>query len=189
MNISRNRIGVKAHSDDPLPNGNAGVFIGLGGYGSDVGTDFLTAFSGAPGTDGNVIAFNGQMGVAVAAGVADVAIRNNHIWHNALLGIDIGLDGPTQTSAGISMPALTIAYYDPVLGKTVIEGEVSSTGNAFSVVADFFANDAPDPTGLGEGQRPLGNIQIQSALQSHFRFTVDGNLTGQFIPATLTRIR
>jgi hypothetical protein len=190
LNISNDRIGVKAHADEPLPNGNSGVFIGTGGYGSDVGANVLSIASNPPDFDGNVIAFNGQMGVAVAAGVADVAIRNNRIWGNALLGIDIGLDGPTQTSGGIPMPSLTLAHYDPVIGKTVIEGDVgNSATNIFSVAIDFFANDAPDPAGLGEGQRPLGNTGVTGTLPSHFRFTVDGNLTGQFISATATRNR
>ncbi|HEV7574385.1 MAG TPA: hypothetical protein VGQ21_23035 [Thermoanaerobaculia bacterium] len=190
LNISSSRIGVKAHTDQPLPNGNAGVFIGAGGYGSDVGANVLSVASNPPDFDGNVIAFNGQMGVAVAPGVADVAIRNNRIWGNGLLGIDIGLDGPTQTSGGISMPSLTLAHYDLSIGKTVIEGDSNNSApNPFSVTIDFFANDAPDPTGLGEGQRPLGRVSAQGAAPSHFRFTVDADLTGQFISATTTRTR
>ncbi len=191
LNVSRNRIGVAAHSDDPLPNGNAGVFIGAGGYGSDVGASYFSVQSGAPDTDGNVIAFNGQMGVGVAAGVADVAIRNNHIWGNALLGIDVGLDGPTQTSAtGMTMPSLTLAHYDPVARQTVIDGDASNTQPyTFNLAVDFFANDAPDPTGLGEGQRPLGVIRFSTSPGGHFRFAVDGDLTGKFISATATRMR
>jgi len=190
LSVSSNRIGVKAHSDDPLSNGNAGVFIGSGGYGSDVGASYFDVQSPSPSNRGNVIAFNGQMGVAVASGVNDVAIRNNRIWGNALLGIDIGLDGPTQSSGGISMPSITLAHYDPASGKTIIEGEVGSTSpNAFNVAVDLFANDAPDPTGLGEGQRPLGHVVMQGGLPSHFRFTAEGDLTGQFVSATLTRMR
>ncbi|MBV8543283.1 MAG: hypothetical protein JO088_00950 [Acidobacteria bacterium] len=188
LTIARNRIGVKAHADDPLPNGNAGVFIGAGGYGSDVGASLFNG-SAAPDSDGNVIAYNGEMGVAVAAGVADVAIRNNHIWGNKLLGIDIGLDGPTQSSGGVSMPAITLAHYDPVAKQTVIEGDISgNSGSTFNSEVGLFANDAPDPTGLGEGQRPLGVVRIASNL-NHFRLAVDGDLTGQFISATMTRIR
>lgn len=195
LNVVRNRIGVKAHSDDPLPNGNAGVFIGPGGYGSDVGVSLFSGGSGAPDQDGNVIAFNGEMGVAVATGVADVAIRNNRIWGNKLLGIDVGLDGPTQSGPGVvTMPSLTLAHYDPITRQTVIEGDIGATfpGSTFNSEVGFFANDAPDPTGLGEGQRPLGVVRIPTSpppLQTHFRFTVDGDLTGQFISATTTRIR
>jgi uncharacterized protein DUF11 len=191
LNISRNRIGVKAHSDDPLPNGNAGVFIGTGGYGSDVGTSSAFGTS-LPDQDGNVIAFNGEMGVAVARGVADVAIRNNHIWGNKLLGIDIGLDGPTQSGTGVvTMPAVTLAHYDPVSRQTVIEGDFSAGGSTFSDEIDLYANDAPDPTGLGEGQRPIGVVRVPTSAPPnqphHFRLAVDGDLTGQFISATLTR--
>jgi hypothetical protein len=190
LKVSSNRIGVKAHSDDPLPNGNAGVFIGTGGYGSDVGT---SSFSGTsiPDQDGNVIAFNGEMGVAVARGVADVAIRNNHIWGNKLLGIDIGLDGPTQSGTGVvTMPAVTLAHYDPVTRQTVIEGDFSAGGSTFSDEIGLYANDAPDPTGLGEGQRPIGVARVPTGpppSPHHFRLAVDGDLTGQFISATLTR--
>jgi hypothetical protein len=189
--VARNRIGVKAHSDDPLPNGNAGVFIGTGGYGSDVGSSVSFSSSAAPEQDGNVIAFNGQMGVAVAAGVTDVAIRKNRIWGNALLGIDIGLDGPTQTSSGVTMPTITLAHYDPITRQTVIEGDISSTNppSTFNAEVGLFANDAPDPTGLGEGQRPLGTVGVAVNQPNHFRFAVDGDLTGQFISATMTRIR
>ena len=133
LNISNNRIGVKASSDEPLPNGNSGVFIGTGGYGSVVGGDPFPVFhdfvSGA-----NVIAFNGETGVAIAAGVKDVAVRNNRIWSNRLLGIDVGLDGPTASSPGtfgdpVNAPVLTIAHFDPVSNKTIIEGDVPDTKN------------------------------------------------------------
>ena len=193
LRVFGNRIGVKAHSDDPLPNGNAGVFIGAGGYGSDVGATVGFTNSATPDEGGNVIAFNGEMGVAVAAGVAEVAIRNNHIWGNKLLGIDIGLNGPTQSGTGVvPMPAVTLAHYDPVSKQTVIEGDFSPGGSTFNDEINLFANDAPDPTGLGEGQRPIGNVRVPTAPPQtqphHFRFAVDGDLTGQFISATLTRI-
>jgi hypothetical protein len=191
LKVARNRIGVKAHSDEPLPNGNAGVFIGLGGYGSDVGIS--AGFRNfTPGEDGNVIAFNGEMGVAVARGVANVSIRNNRIWGNKLLGIDIGLDGPTQTGAGVvTMPAITLAHYDPVSRQTVIEGDFEPGGSTFNDEIEVYANDAPDPTGLGEGQRPVGVVRVQTGpppnRPNHFRVAVDGDLTGQFVSATLTR--
>jgi len=188
LNVARNRIGVKAHADDPLPNGNAGVFIGPGGYGSDVGATFSASNSDQ---DGNVIAFNGEMGVAVAGGVDDVAIRKNRIWGNKLLGIDIGLDGPTQSTGGITMPTITLAHYDPVAKQTVIEGTTSPTSppSTFYAEVGLFANDFPDPTGLGEGQRPIGVVAVPTSQPNRFHFTVDGDLTGQFVSATMTRIR
>ncbi|MEK6372155.1 MAG: hypothetical protein AABO58_05615 [Acidobacteriota bacterium] len=189
LNVSSNRIGVKAHADEPLPNGNAGVYVGPGGYGSDIGPDVFAADSASPTNGGNVIAFNGQMGVAVAAGVRDVAIRNNRIWGNGGLGIDVGLDGPTLSSGNaVSVPALTLAHYDPSAKQTVIEGDFAGpVTTTFAPAVDFFANDAPDPSGHGEGQRPLGHLRIMGAAGTHFRFTADGDLTGQFVAATTTR--
>jgi hypothetical protein len=153
-----------------------------------VGATVGFSSSGAPDQSGNVIAFNGEMGVAVAAGVAEVGIRNNRIWGNKLLGIDIGLDGPTQSAGGVSMPSITFAHYDPVTQQTVIEGEIGYTASTFLSEVGLFANDAPDPTGLGEGQRPLGTAHVPMNQPNHFRFAVDGDLTGKFISATLTRI-
>ncbi|MGA8807991.1 MAG: right-handed parallel beta-helix repeat-containing protein [Thermoanaerobaculia bacterium] len=192
LNISNNRIGVKANTDEPLPNGASGVFIGTGGYGSVVGGDPFPVFhdivSGA-----NVIAFNGETGVAIAAGVKDVAVRNNRIWSNRLLGIDVGLDGPTASAPGtfgdpVNAPVLTIARFDPVSNKTIIEGDVPDTKN-ISVTGlniNIYASDAADPSGYGEGQRSIGSLSIAGP-DTHFQFAADGDLTGQWITATNTR--
>ena len=86
------------------------------------------------------------------------------------------------------MPSITLAHYDPVTRQTVIEGDISHTASTFISEVGLYANDAPDPTGLGEGQRPLGVVNVPTNEPNHFRFAVDGDLTGQFISATLTRI-
>jgi len=190
VDIWGNRIGVKAHSDDPLPNGASGVFIGPGGYGSEIGPDQLTS-NRAP----NVIAFNREMGVAIAPGVGDVSVRGNRIWSNGTLGIDIGLDGPTLSTTypfdiPIAVPVLTLAHYDPVSKKTVIEGDQDGQmiGGVRSFVVDLYANDAVDPSGFGEGQRPIARTQFADFTSpTHFRVAVDGDLTGQFITAVATR--
>jgi hypothetical protein len=190
VDIWGNRIGVKAHSDDPLPNGASGIFIGPGGYGSEIGPDQLTS-NRAP----NVIAFNREMGVAIARGVGDVSVRGNRIWSNGTLGIDIGLDGPTlsttyQFDVPIAVPVLTQAHYDPVSKKTVIEGDQDGQmiGGIRSFAVDLYANDAVDPSGFGEGQRPIARAQFTDFITAtHFRVAVDGDLTGQFITAAATR--
>jgi hypothetical protein len=187
LNITNNRIGVKAHADEPLPNGGSGVFIGAGGYGSNVGPDSLSAFNAL--TGGNVIAFNGETGVAIAGGVKDVQVRNNRIWSNRLLGIDIGLDGPTAVSLGdfgdpVVAPVLTIARFDPVTNRTIIEGDVPDTTNGGGPI-NIYASDAADSSGYGEGQRSLGAVSFSAG--KHFQFEGDGDLTGQWITATNTR--
>jgi hypothetical protein len=188
LNVSRNRIGVKAHSDDALPNGASGVFVGTGGYGSDIGASGFLASGGNPSADGNVIAFNGETSVAVASGAGDVAIRDNRIFSNTLLGIDIGLDGPTPEGAVTPMPALTLAHYDPASGKTIIEGDVPKSAlGTFGPLVHLYASDTGDPSGYGEAQRALGSVSVMSQ-QLHFHFEASGNLTGQFISATTTRL-
>ncbi len=189
LNVSNNRIGVKAHSDEPLPNGASGILVGAGGYGSDIGAGGYTIAGENPASGSNVIAFNGESGVSVASGVADVSIRDNRIWGNKLLGIDVGLDGPTPDGGNgtTAVPVLTLAHYDPVSGKTVIEGDLpKSVTGIFNAAIHFYANDSGDPSGYGEGQRSLGSIQV--ATPPHFHFEAAGDLTGQFISATATRI-
>lgn len=72
--------------------------------------------------------------------------------------------------------------------KTIIEGEIPATviGGVFSFFINLFANDTGDPSGFGEGQRPLGVLRLPPG-GSHFRFEADGDLTGQVIAATNTR--
>jgi hypothetical protein len=188
LNVFSNRIGVKAHADEPLPNGASGVFVGPGGYGSSIGAQGFVTW-GESDYGANVIAFNGESGVSVATGVGDVDIRDNHIWGNALLGIDIGLDGPTPDGNNvIPMPVLTQAHFDPVSGKTIIEGDLTRMIPSFPLPAiHFYPNDAGDPSGYGEGQHSLGSISTTAIGETHFHFEAIGNLTGQFIAATTTR--
>jgi hypothetical protein len=179
VNVTQNRVGVKAHSDEPLPNGASGIFIG--GRTCDGST-----------VANNVVAFNAQMGIAVTAGTQYVDLPGNSIWANGTLGIDVGLDGPSPTASdgGVNAPTLTLVQYDPAKNKTIVEGDVQPPGFvAFSKV-EVFASDAPDPSGFGEGQRSLatqslGSITDKTPL-THFRFELDGNLTGQWISATDT---
>jgi len=192
LEISNNRIGVKAHADEPLPNGGNGVVIGAGGFGSNVGSAVLLPQLD-PGTGGNMIAFNGENGVAVDANVFEVNVRNNRMWANGLLGIDIGQDGPTMSSAAnsddpISIPTLTLAHYDPAANKTIIEGAIPppKSSRSFNFKVNLYASDAFDPSGFGEGQRPLGVASV-IVPGSTFHFEADGNLAGQWITATNTR--
>ncbi len=197
LNIINNRIGAKAHADEPLPNGASGVYIGAEAYRSNVGpastlyTNFLSPTSGS-----NVIAFNGETGVAVAADARNVTIRNNRIWSNRLLGIDLGLNGPTASAPAdfgttITSPVLTIARFDPAQNKTIIEGDLpnaKTSGALFSglvFMANIYASDAADPSGYGEGQRSLGTAL--GDVTGHFHFEAEGDLTDQWVTATNTR--
>jgi uncharacterized repeat protein (TIGR01451 family) len=181
VNVTQNRVGVKAHSDEPLPNGASGIFIG--GRTCDGST-----------VANNIVAFNAQMGIAVTAGTQYVDLPGNSIWANGTLGIDVGLDGPSPAASagGVNAPSLTLVQYDPAKNKTIVEGDVQLPGFvAFSKV-EVFASDAPDPSGFGEGQRPLATQSLGSFTDAkpptHFRLELDGNLTGQWISATDTTV-
>lgn len=200
LTIANNRIGAKAHADEPLPNGASGVFIGTGGSGSVVGPVTFQPIFGTPTSvlDGNVIAFNGETGVGVATDAKNVEIRDNRIWSNRLLGIDIGLNGPTASvpadfGVTVTSPVLTMARFDSAQNKTIVEGDLPDAPTSGSVfdgpifTANIYANDAADPSGYGEGQRPLGAVSGDAA--GHFHFEAAGDLTGQWITATNTRSR
>lgn len=203
--ITNNRIGAKAHADEPLSNGASGVFIGTGGEASTLGPDIYRALddNGNPHFGENVIAFNRETGVAIAAGVKEVSVRNNRIWSNGMLGIDIGLNGPTASAPAdlggafnmVTAPVLTIARFDPAQNKTIIEGDIPDAAlghvpvpfDGPTFAANVYASDAADPSGYGEGQRSLGASLADAT--GHFHFETAGDLTGQWITATNTRSR
>jgi hypothetical protein len=167
LNVQQNRIGVKAHSDEPLPNGGSGIYIDQGVYRSEVSY--------------NVIAFNREMGIAVHPGTLYAKFWENRIWGNGGLAIDDGLDGPSVTvksdTGPIIVPVLTSAVYDPVKNETTIAGDVPN-GNI-----EVFVSDAAGPAGSGEAQRRLS---YSSAINDHFTLTVKGDLRGQWVAATAT---
>lgn len=145
----------------------------------------------------NLIAQNREMGVAVVIGPqanglpsAGADIRQNAMIGNGGLGIDIGLDGVTPPHAddsGIASnpPVILSARYDAIKDETALEFRVDTRplgpyANAY--LLDVYANDSAD----GDGERFLFEQTIQPSTQ--FVRTVKGDLTGQWINATSTRV-
>ena len=163
--IRENRIGVKAHSDEPLPNGASGIYLDRGLYRSEVSF--------------NVIAFDREMGIAIDPGTLYTNISYNRIWGNGGLAIDDGLDGPSVAVMGdngpIKVPVLTSAVYDPAKNQTTIHGNASGS-------IEVFASDAAGPEGTGDAQRWLAS----SSGGGDFALTVPGDLRGQWVSATVT---
>ncbi len=163
--IRENRIGVKAHSDEPLPNGASGIYLDRGVYRSNL-------FS-------NVIAFNREMGIAVDPGTLYADISSNRIWRNGGLAIDDGLDGPSVSVNGddgpINVPVMTNAVYDPAKDQTTDRG--SGAGRS----VEIFVSDAAGPAGSGDAQRLLGYSS-----SGDFVLTVPGDLRGKWVSATVT---
>ncbi|HEY7574539.1 MAG TPA: right-handed parallel beta-helix repeat-containing protein [Thermoanaerobaculia bacterium] len=123
--------------------------------------------------DANLIAYNRRDGVRVEQGTS-VSIRGNSIHSNApappstaaALGINLGTNAVTANDAGDGDAGPNGLQNFPILatagsasGATVITGALNSLpGAAYRV--DFYANDACDPSGNGEGQRYLGATSV-----------------------------
>ena len=167
MRIVENRIGVAAQTDTPVPNGASGIYVA-----ADAG--------GWADLDDNVIAFNGQMGIAIDRNSDYVGGYGNRIWANGGLAIDDGLDGPTydvhtRYYGPLAAPVITQATYFADNDETVIRGTFSSIGFETFVFVDLYASDAPH-----DAQRFLGH-SITS--WNNFGLVVKGDLRGQWITA------
>ncbi len=182
--IDNNRVGVKAHSDEPLPNGASGIYIAA---------QYTTAGN-------NVVAFNRDFGISVDKAPTLVALRGNRIWANDNLAIDVGLDGvmtPAPIENGtLGAPELTRAQYDPVTDTTTVEGDVHIAGGGMSTwgEVEIYASDTPGTRNMGDAQRLIGNVKAGVPLQTktpptHFTATIAGDHSGEWITATVTRVR
>jgi hypothetical protein len=182
-----NKIGTDVTGTGNLGNAGDGVSFITSGY---LATNDIVG-----GTDpgaGNVIAFNGGPGVSALFGTGD-AIRGNAIFANAGLGIVSDINGVLSTYAEArslnllsNLPVLTSAVFDPQ--GTVLEGTL--TGTPFTSYAlDFFANDASDPNGFGQGQTFLESITVRTDETGSAPFRDRLELAvpvGQWITATAT---
>jgi parallel beta-helix repeat protein len=152
---------------------------------------------------GNTISNNGLAGVAVGLAASDVAafgnvILGNSIFNNASLGIDLNSDGvptPTDPNADPSpgsgpndllpYPQLLSATNDGITATVsgILHSFISSTFRL-----EFFANSVPDPSGFGEGEMPLGTMDVTTDLSGNvsFTFSFSPSAGADFITATAT---
>jgi hypothetical protein len=162
--IANNVIGLDATHDAPLPNGASGVYIDADADGTDV--------------NDNYIGFNAHFGVAIQRGAEHVALHGNSFQANGGLAIDWGLDGPDVIGTRVRTPSIRSVRY--ANGVTTIEVD-AQPASSFPEVK-FYASDAPDPSGFGEGQYFLGSTRRP------FRIEVPLDLRGKWISATLTDV-
>ena len=136
------------------------------------------------GTGNSVLSASGTKGVS----------RFNSFSNNGGLGIDLGGDGLTPNDSGDGDPGANNLQNFPELTsvttgtQTRIRGSLNSTPNSFFVL-QFFANDACDGSGNGEGAVFLDSISAatDSSGQASFSLTSDtATTTGQLITATAT---
>jgi len=141
----------------------------------------------------NIIAGQRDMGIAVARNKATIEMRGNRMKDNGGLGIDWGLDGISPAAADdrngpSNAPVLLSATYDPAQNRTLVTLSIKSTPlglstNRFGVI-DFYGNRTPD----GDGEQPLGSTSTDRAAEGTITVSVAGDLRGQWLNATWTRI-
>jgi uncharacterized repeat protein (TIGR01451 family) len=116
----------------------------------------------------NAIALNSGNGVNVVSGTGN-SVLSNRIFSNGRLGIDLGGDGITPNDRADvdsgpnnlqNFPVLTTAV--SAGGITRISGTLSSSPNG-NYTIEFFENAVCDASGNGEGQEPIGSIQVTTA--------------------------
>jgi hypothetical protein len=117
QSIIGNRVGTTVDGLQPWPNSHEGILIS-GGSG-------LSLWS-------NRIAYNGAAGIAVTGNSTHASIRNNDIYGNAGLPIDLGNDGPTPNGSHGSIgpndwhayPLVTAASGSLIQGMTCADCSV-----------------------------------------------------------------
>lgn len=192
-----NFIGTDVTGAIPLGNGNATSGGGIVIRSDFVGDNALNVgIVGPPNAAENTIAFNIGPGIAVItpSGVPlTVPIGSNRIHSNTGLGIDLGNDGVTPNddtdndtgpNSLQNFPELTSAAVEN--GLVRVQGFLQSVPNQEFAVS-FFSNTAPDPSGFGEGQIPLGGqvtvTDDSGFAQLNFVFPQNG---ARFVTATAT---
>ena len=150
---------------------------------------------GATASAGNIIAFNLDTGVSIVSGSRNL-IRNNSIFANGGLGIDLGANGVTANDPGDADIGANGLQNYPVLdqvlanadGGTTIRGSLVSAASAtFSI--EFLSNTACDPSGYGEGQGIIGLISVNTDATGSNYFVVMFTNTvpaGNFVTALAT---
>ena len=192
--VQGNLIGTDVTGLLPLPNSQDGVYVNsmagnlIGGflpgegnriaYNTNSGVEIFGYYGLADFNEvaGNVITANRHDGVLVTYGTVGTAILSNSIYANTNLGIALGGGVvPNDTGDGDTGPNNYQNF--PVLGfplrfatYTVIPGTLNSATNA-SFRVELFDNDAPNPSGYGEGKTFL----------TAFTLTTDTNGNASFI--------
>ena len=171
-----NRIGVAADGS-PLPNGASGIY-----FGQQAGYSRVAE---------NRVAFNRHFGLAISRRANHIHVEpTNSIAHNAVLGIDFGVDGFSgdkfdddhTDNAFIPPPKLLTAKYDPVADATTITGTyMPSPDHWGTFVVSVYANDVAE----AQGDVFLGSAEANAA--GVFTLTVGRDLRGKFLAAYAQR--
>jgi HYR domain len=140
---------------------------------------------------------NSQIGIKIFEGAIGELISANGIAFNGALGIDLNGDGVTMNDHcdGDNTGANNLQNYPDLTSASSSGGMTTVTGTLDSIAnmtfrVEFFANASCDPSGHGEGQTFLGSTDVPTDgnCSAPINSMVSGNLGGQFITATATRL-
>ena len=198
--VQGNLIGTAADGMSSLPNDGAGVFINSL-FANNPNTGNNNIIGGTATGAGNRIAFNSGDGVLIVNGTGN-SVRGNSIFGNNQIGIDLDQNGSTLDDDNVTpndaddadAGANNIQNF-PVItsgtsggSNTNIQGTLNSEPSR-SFTIDFYASDACDPSGFGEGQIFLGmaNVATDASGTVAFSMTLPINVpVGRFITVTAT---
>src|SRR5688572_30515648 len=183
--IQGNFIGTNAAGTGPVPNIQQGIVV-TGAVNNTIG--------GTQSEAANKIAFNGGPGIAITNG-SGIVIRNNSIFSNNGLGIDLGTTGVTANdSIDADVGPNTLQNFPVVTtvmstsNSTTIQGSLNSLPNTtFNI--DFYSNSAVDPSGNGEGAQFIGTTSVNTNVNGDATINATfpvGLATGRVITATAT---
>lgn len=134
----------------------------------------------------NTITGNGT-GVVLAGTGTGIAISGNSIFNNTGLAIDLGNDNVTPNHNGGPIAGPNNFQNHPILtsaivkdADTIINGTLNSAASAVYRL-EFFANDACNTTGFGDGQNYLGFKMVTTDATGNATFA--DTLTGVNLPA------
>ena len=193
--IQGNAVGVDGSHLLPLPNGGVGLSVQSATATPASPTIIGSSTPGGPG--GNLIAFNGSLGLDVLSGTRN-AIRGNSIHDNVGLGIslsnsvhptanDLG-DGDSGPNNLQNFPVLSSVTYGA--GNTTVTGLLNSTPDT-TFDLDFYANAGCSnfPRDFVQGETYLGSSQVTTDGSGNAPFTVStlpAVAAGSKISATAT---
>lgn len=178
--ITNNKFGTNASGTALLGNGYSIYLIDSSGV--KIGED--AANNVAP----NIIAGGTRTGISITgSGSTNNLIRQNSIYDNAILGIDLGNDGVTQNDPGDTDLANNQQNF-PVINSvtTTIDGSLNS--NPFRTFRiEFFNSTTGDPSGYGEGKTFITSTNVTTDGSGNVNFSLPNPIPiGGFISATAT---
>ncbi len=141
----------------------------------------------------NTIAYNVGNGVNVLSGTGN-AILTNKIFSNNLLGIDLGGDGVTPNHVGFKPGPNDYQNYPVIItatssgATTSVQGTLQSLPST-SYLIQFFANTQTTTSGYGQGQIPIGSLNVTTDASGNATFSASLSATvpqGELVTATAT---